>query len=156
MANQVTLTFAGDAKALAKESKKAQDSIAGVGKAATEASDNMAKAAKESTDLGTKVGHLGSAVSGASDAFDAIGGSLQAVVDLQKAGAERASRLARATLDVEQAQEDYNQALRDGKQAALDVGQGLQLRAKQDRPRHDCLLCTDGLQRVFWRPKGSP
>lgn len=123
MANQVTLTFAGDSKSLAKESKAAEAAIAGVGKASTDASDSMAKAAKESTDFGTKVGHLGSAVSGASDAFDAIGGSLQAVVDLQKAGAERASRLARATLDVEQAQEDYNQALRDGKQAALDVGQ---------------------------------
>lgn len=123
MANQVTLTFAGDAKSLARESKMAQDSIAGVGKAATDASADMAKAAKGSGDFGTKMGQLGATVSGASDAFDAIGGSLQAVVDLQKAGAERASRLARATVDVEQAQEDYNQALRDGKQAALDVGQ---------------------------------
>lgn len=123
MANQVTLTFAGDSKSLAKESKAAQDALAGVGKAAGDTAGEMAKNAKGAVDLGTRMGHLGSTVSGAADALDAIGGSLQAVVDLQKAGAERASRLAHATLDVQQAQEDYNQALRDGKQAELDVAQ---------------------------------
>jgi hypothetical protein len=123
MANKVTLTFAGDADSLAKASKESEQALGGVGSAADATGKQLSDASKKSADLGAKVGHLGSAVSGAADAFDAIGGSLSAVVDLQRAGAERASRLQRALLDVEQAQEDYNQALRDSRQAAIDSGQ---------------------------------
>lgn len=123
MGNKVTLTFAGDADSLAKAAKQAEKATSGVADAATKSSKDLDKATKSSTDLGTKMGHLGSTVSGASDAFDAIGGSLDAVNQLQQAGYQRAQRLARAVNDVAQAQEDYNQALRDGSQAAIDSGQ---------------------------------
>lgn len=123
MANKITLTFAGDADALTKAAKQAEKATGDVGNAAAKSSKDLGAATKSSADLGTKMGHLGSAVSGASDAFDAVGGSLQAVIDLEQAGTVRASRLARAMLDVEQAQEDLAQALRDGSQAQLDSGQ---------------------------------
>lgn len=116
MANKVTLTFAGDATSLEKASKSSEQALGGVDAAAD-------KSGKELSNLGTKMGHLGSATSGAVDAIGTLGEGLQAVADLQGAAAERASRLAHAVNDAEQAQEDYNQALRDGKQATLDSGQ---------------------------------
>lgn len=121
--NKVTLTFAGDADSLSRAAQKSEQSLGGVGSAADTTGKQLSDASKNSTDLGTKMGHLGSTVSGAADAFDAIGGSLSAVADLQRAGAERSARLQRALVDVEQAQEDYNQALRDSRQAAIDSGQ---------------------------------
>lgn len=121
--NKVTLTFAGDADSLSKESKKAEKAVVMVGDGADKANKQLSEAGKQSSNVGTKMGHLGSTVSGASDAFEAIGGSLDAVNQLQQAGAERASRLARAMNDVEQAQEDLQQALRDGAQAQLDSNQ---------------------------------
>lgn len=123
MANKVTLTFAGDADSLAREAKRGEAALAGVGTSATSASADFGKAAKESTDLSTRMGRLGSTVTGATDAIDSIGGSLQAVNDIQQYSTQRAARLARAVNDVKQAQEDYNQALLDGKQAAVDAGQ---------------------------------
>jgi hypothetical protein len=123
VANQVTLTFAGDADSLAREAKRADAALAGVGTAATSTSADFAKAATESTDLATRMGRLGSAVTGATDAIDAVGGSLTAINDIQQYSANRTQRLARAVNDVKQAQEDYNQALLDGKQAQVDAGQ---------------------------------
>lgn len=128
MGNQVTLTIAGDAKQLQAAAKQATAATETVSKSVTESSAAMSDAAKSSTDYSTKMGHLGSAVSGATDAFDAIGGSLTAINDLQQAGANAAADLRRALIAVETAQEDFNQAVRDGsralldgKQAALDV-----------------------------------
>jgi hypothetical protein len=121
--NKVTLTFVGDADSLTKSSKKADESLVTVGKSADKANKQLADAGESGKDLGTKLGHLGSAVSGASDAFDAIGGSLDAVNQLEQAGAERAGKLARAFNDVEQAQEDLQQAFRDGAQATIDLDQ---------------------------------
>lgn len=123
MANEIKLTFAGDADSLSKAAKKSADSLDAVSASADKSGKDLEKSSKSSQDLGTKMGHLGSQVSGAMDAFSAIGDSIAAVNDLQQYGAERASRLARAMLDVEQAQEDLNQALRDGAQAQLDSGQ---------------------------------
>lgn len=123
MANQVTLTFAGDADKLAKEAKRAESALQGVGKSATSASADFGKAAAQSTNMADKLGKLGAATSGATDALDSIGGSLQAVNDIQQYSSTRAAKLARAVNDVKQAQEDYNQALLDGKQAQVDAGQ---------------------------------
>lgn len=130
--NSVKLEFAGDASKLAKASKQAEQSIAGVGKSATSASDDLAKASKSSTDFTDRIGKLGAGVSGATDAIGAAGDAVQALADLQQAGAERASRLARAATDVQQATEDMAQATRDASQAQIDSRQaGLDLEQAQ-------------------------
>lgn len=121
--NTVTLTFAGDADSLAQAAKKSEQSLAGVGAAADKSGKQLAEGAKSSADLTTKMGHLGSAVTGAINVTDTLGGSLSALNHLQNAGVERASRLAHAFNDVEQAQEDLQQALRDGAQAQIDSDQ---------------------------------
>lgn len=123
MGNQVTLTFAGDADSIDKAAKKADAAITTVGDSATSANAEFDKAAAGSSKFGAKMGALGSTVTGATDAIDAVGGSLQALSDIQQYSTNRAARLARALNDVSQAQEDYNQALLDGKQAAVDSNQ---------------------------------
>jgi hypothetical protein len=121
--NTVTLTIAGDSRALQNATGQAGSALQQLADDATSASNDMEQAGASGADLSAKLGHLGGAVSGATDALDTIGGSLQAVNDLQNAGANRAAAMRRALIAVEQAQEDYNQALRDGAQAALDTGQ---------------------------------
>jgi hypothetical protein len=123
MANKVTLTFAGDADSLAREAKRGEQALAGVANSATAASADFGKAAQESADFTTRMGRLGSAVTGTTDAIDAVGASLTAVNDIQQYSTQRAARLARALNDVKQAQEDYQQALLDGKQAQVDSNQ---------------------------------
>lgn len=125
MPNKITFTFVGDADSLTKAAKQGDTALAQLGDTADKSGKQLKVSASWTDALGTRMGHLGSAVSGASDAFDAVGGSLQAVVDLQQAGARRASALAHAVSDLEQAQEDYNQALRDGAQSQLDADQAL-------------------------------
>lgn len=123
MSNQIKLTFLGDADSLAKASKKSDDALDKLNKSADASGKTLNKAAKESVDFGTKMGHLGSAVSGAGDAIDAISGGVQTLIDLQGAGAERASKLAHAELDVKQAMQDSEQAARDLRQSQLDLNQ---------------------------------
>jgi hypothetical protein len=123
MANQIKLTFLGDADSLAKAAKKSDDALGDLNKTADKSGKALANQSKSSTDLATKMGHLGSAVSGAGDALDAFSGGVQAVIDTQNAGAERASRLARAELDVKQAMQDAEQAARDLRQSQLDLNQ---------------------------------
>jgi hypothetical protein len=124
MANQVTLTFAGDADDLAKAAKKASDATEGVGDSATKTSKQM----KDAADSGggkliDKMDKLGSTVTGASDAIDMASGTLDALNQIQQQSAQKAQRQARAFNDVQQAQEDLNQAFRDGAQATIDAGQ---------------------------------
>jgi hypothetical protein len=135
--NKVTLEFAGDASKLEKTNKQVIKSNADVGKSATSASDDLSKAGKSTEAYTDRIGKLGAGVEGMSGAFDSAGAAVSAMVDIQNAGRERASRLARANADVEQAmidskqaavdlrqaQEDLNQAQLDGKQAAIDVEQ---------------------------------
>lgn len=123
MANQVTLTFAGDAKDLDRASKQAESAVDQVGKAVVSQADEFDKASKSSEGLGDRLGNLGSTVTGAGDAFDGATGLLQGYIDVQNSGYERAQRLARATVDVQQATEDLNQAQRDGKQSTIDLAQ---------------------------------
>jgi hypothetical protein len=121
--NAVTLTIGGDATQLQRAAQQATQATEAVTSSVTESSTAMAAAGQESAGFGTKLGHLGSSVSGATDALDAIGGSLTAVNDLMNLADTRASAQRRALIAVEQAQEDYNQALRDGAQASLDSEQ---------------------------------
>lgn len=123
MSNTVNLTFAGDAGDLAAASKKATESTLDVADAAKKSGTELQEAAGGSTDLTTKMGHLGSAVSGASDAIGNAGDLLSNLNDVQQASANRAQKQARALNDVQQAQEDANQAIRDSKQALIDSGQ---------------------------------
>jgi hypothetical protein len=121
--NSTTLTIAGDADSLQRAARESVAALDEVSAAVTESAAEMSDAAGESVDFSTKLGHLGSAVSGATDALDTIGGSLQAVSDLQQAGANRAAELRRAIIAVESAQEDLNQSFRDGARAQLDINQ---------------------------------
>ncbi|SCG38260.1 hypothetical protein [Micromonospora zamorensis] len=130
MANSVNLEFAGDATKLAKAAKQAEQATAGVGKAATDANDDLRKAAGGSDEFTSKVGSLGAAVDGASTAIGDAAGTLQAFADIQAAGFNKTQRLERALNDMAQAQEDANQAMIDGKQATLDIGQA-QIDAEQ-------------------------
>jgi hypothetical protein len=123
MANQVTLTFAGDADDLAAAAKKAEAATKGVGDQATKSSKDFEDAAGGSDKLTGRLGDLGNAVSGAGDAIDMAAGTLDALNDVQQAGAQKAQRLARAQNDVQQAQEDMAQATRDASQAQIDQGQ---------------------------------
>lgn len=128
--NQVTLTFGGDATELTRASQQAEQATDGVADSVTSASEDMAAAGGSSADLGTKLGHLGGAVSGATDAIDSIGGSLTAVNDLMNLSANRAAEQKRKLLDVEQAAADLEQAYGDLEQAQLDLTQSM-LDAKQ-------------------------
>lgn len=121
--NQVTLTFGGDADALVKAAAKSKQALDGVGSAAADAGGNMADSSKETTDLGTRLGHLGSTVDAATNAVGSISGALQGFADMETAAERRAQDHARALNDLKQAQADLNQALLDGQQAVLDVDQ---------------------------------
>ena len=121
--NTLTLEFAGDATKLQKAAKQSTQALDDVTKASKDAGDGFNSSAKETTDFNMKLGHLGSSVSGATDAFGAASDALGALVDIQNQSSERAQRQARNLQDVAQAQQDANQAVRDSKQAAIDAGQ---------------------------------
>jgi hypothetical protein len=123
MGNQVTLTFAGDADSLAKESKKASAVVDDFGKSAKAAGDDLEKSGKKSMDFTDKIGKLGAGVSGMSDAIGNASGILDDFNQIQNASYEKSQKQKRALLDVQQAQEDYNQAVRDSRQAVIDAGQ---------------------------------
>lgn len=125
MANQVTLTFAGDADQLAREAKRAEQATMGVGDSATRSSREMASAAQESGGLTDRLSKLGNIATGASTAIGDAAGTLQALADIQDSARAKNARLERALNDVAQAQEDYNQALLDGKQASVDANQSV-------------------------------
>lgn len=123
MANEIKLTFAGDAQALQRASAQATQATRGVADAAATANDSMARASQEATGFAGRVGQLGAAVDGASTAISDIGGGVQALADFQAAGANRAAALARAQADVEQAMIDAKQAVVDLEQAQRDLSQ---------------------------------
>ena len=123
MPNQTTLTFAGDATGLRRAAQQAEQATESVGDAAAATGQRMDDAAAETQGLTSRLGSLGAATEGAAAAMDAVGGALQAVVDVQNFARERAQRLEQAINDVAQAQTDYNQALLDSKQAVADANQ---------------------------------
>ncbi len=125
MPNTVKVEFAGDAKKLqaaSKDAVKADEAFEQSVKRSSDVTDSAAKSAQTYTD---RVGRLGAGVEGMSGAFDNAGAAVQAMADLQQAGAERASRLARAANDVKQATEDMAQAQRDAAQATIDGEQAI-------------------------------
>jgi uncharacterized protein YqgC (DUF456 family) len=121
--NTMTLEFAGDADKLQRAAKQATASVDKVATAAQDAGGRFNDSAQDASRFEQRMGNLGAATTGLTDAMDSLSGGLQAVVDIQDAARAQAQRLARANVDVMQAQEDLNQAVRDGKQASLDAGQ---------------------------------
>jgi len=113
VANEVKLTFAGDAKQLQKttadvdtSASRMAASVDGSSSKMTGAFDKMNSA---SVFLTEGIGQLG----------DAVG----ALTELQRSGEVRADRIARAQLDVAQAAQDLDQALADTRQSTLDLAQ---------------------------------
>ena len=117
MANQVTLTFAGDAKALEKAAAAAAAAMSGVDKQVKESSGQFQAAGKEAASFRDRMDWLGSktfeTVSSLSDAKAAV----EDLIDSQH-------KAKQATADLAQAQEDLNQAHLDVKQATLDGATG--------------------------------
>lgn len=125
-----TLTFGGDAEALAKAAKRAQASTTAVADSATAVGDRMAQANKKEEDLVTGMAKMAMVSQGLSTAVGDVAGSVQSLADFEQAGKERAAAHARALIAVEQAGEDAAQAAIDLKQATEDLAQA-QLDGKQ-------------------------
>lgn len=123
MANQTTLTFAGDADSLRRAAQQSTQALDSVASEARTTSAELGEAAQSSQDMTSRMGSLGAATEGAAGAIDSIGGSLQAMVDFQNFASDQAMRLKRAINDCEQAVVDYDQALLDGQQAQADANQ---------------------------------
>lgn len=124
--NSVKLEFAGDSQKLEQASKRAQSAVTDVGNAAQSGSQDMARASDQAQSYTDRVGRLGSAVTGATDAFDSIGGAMQAVADISDYSRARAERLARAEIDASQAMIDAKQSTIDLKQSRVDLAQANQ------------------------------
>lgn len=123
--NQVGVTFTGDTNNLVSAANNATQATQGVTNSVTQSSNQMANAAQSSSDLSSKLGSMGSATSGAMDAFDAVGSSLTALNDIQNYSANKVQREARLLADVEQASLDLQQAYGDLKQAQADLTQSM-------------------------------
>jgi hypothetical protein len=121
--NTMTLDFAGDADKLKKASQEAKAALKDVDDAAADTGTAMRDQSQSATRLEDRLGSLGAATTGATDAIDSLGGGLQALADVSDYSRDRAQRLARANVDVMQATEDMAQATRDAKQASIDSEQ---------------------------------
>jgi hypothetical protein len=121
--NTVTLEFAGDAAKLQRAAKEARDSVDSVGQASRDAGAGMDAGAADATRFERRMGDLGAATTGLTDAVDTLGGGMQAVADIQDYARAKAARLARAQNDVEQAMADGRQAVIDREQAQRDLNQ---------------------------------
>jgi hypothetical protein len=80
-------------------------------------------AARSSGRFGSALDTASGAASQLGGAVEGFGGSVQAIIDLQNAAANRAAALARAENDVEQAMVDGKQAAIDLEQATIDLNQ---------------------------------
>jgi hypothetical protein len=123
MANQVTLTFGGDADELVRQAARANNAVESVGESSTNAGRSMERAGGEAGGLTGRLGSLGAASEGASGAIGDAAGSLEAISDISNYAERTAHEYAQAMTDVRQAQEDANQAILDGTQAVLDIDQ---------------------------------
>lgn len=121
--NTVSLEFAGDASKLQQAARRASASVEEVGQAAQSAGQQAQDGAAGTNRLTDRLGSLGAAVGGATDAIDSFGSGMQALADIQDFSRAKAARLARAELDVEQAMADGRQATIDLKQARVDLRQ---------------------------------
>lgn len=121
--NALTIDFAGDAKKLQKAAKESQGALGDVEKSAKDAGKGFEDGGQSSGKFLDKVGKLGSGITGLTDAVDNVTGGMQALIDIQDSGKEKATRQARALADVEQAMLDGEQAAQDLKQAQNDLNQ---------------------------------
>jgi hypothetical protein len=123
VANEVKLTFGGDADQLVAASRRAARATEEVGASTSAAGDDFERAAGQSRGFEERAGRLGAAVDGASTAIGDAAGTMQALADITSYSERRAQEHARALNDLAQAQNDVNQAAVDGKQAIRDVAQ---------------------------------
>jgi hypothetical protein len=121
--NTLTLDFAGDADKLKAAARQASQAVDDVGAATDATNSQMRDGAQGASNLESRLGSLGAATTGATDAIDGLAGGLQAAADIQDYARDRAQRLARANVDVMQATEDMAQATRDAAQADIDSDQ---------------------------------
>lgn len=128
MANDVKLTFVGDSRSLERSARTAGDAVERTGDSASSASQDFNRAAADSATFGQRMGDLGAATTGMTDALDSAAGAMQGLADIQDYSRRRAQQLAQAQNDVRQAQEDMAQATRDAAQSGID-----QLQAQQDQ-----------------------
>lgn len=113
MANEVKLTFAGDAKQLQKTTAMAESSASKMANGVKDSSSKMSGAFDK----------LNSASVFLTDGIGQLGDAVGALTELQRSGEVRADRMARAQLDVAQAAADLDQALADTRQSTLDLAQ---------------------------------
>lgn len=123
MANDVKLTFVGDSKSLERAARSSADAVESVGTSATSASQEFNRAAGDAQTFGQKMGDLGAATTGMTDAIEGAAGAMQGLADIQDFSRQKAQRLAQAQNDVRQAQEDMAQSTRDAAQAGIDAKQ---------------------------------
>ncbi len=142
--NEVTLTFAGDARQLQQAAQQAQAATSAVADSVAATGAQADDANQASSRYTEGLGRMGAAADGMSAAIGDASGSLTAMSDFMNRGENRAREQARALLDVEQSsadleqaygdlrqsQLDLNQSMIDGKQAGIDAGQA-QIDAKQ-------------------------
>lgn len=113
MANEVKLTFAGDAKQLQQSTKQVETSAKAMSDSVDGSSSRMTGAFDK----------LNSASIWLVDGIGSLGDAVGSLTELQRSGEVRADRMARAQLDIAQAAQDLDQALGDTRQATLDLSQ---------------------------------
>lgn len=111
--NQVTLTLAGDSTQLEKAFAATASGAARMEVAVQASGSRMERA----------MDRVNSASVFLTEGISGLGDSVAALTQLSRDSAERADRLARAQLDVEQAMADGTQAAQDMQQALADVRQ---------------------------------
>jgi hypothetical protein len=121
--NTMTLEFAGDADRLQRAARQATASVDSVATAARDAGAGFDQGAQDASRFEQRMGNLGAATTGLTDAIDSLGTGVQAVADIQDHARAQAQKLARANVDVMQATEDMAQAQRDASQAGIDSEQ---------------------------------
>jgi len=123
--NEVTLTFAGDARQLQQAAQQAEAATTAVADSVAGTSDQVAEANQASSRYSEGLGRVGAAADGMSAAIGDAGGSLTAFSDFMNRGQNRAREQARALLDVEQSSADLEQAYGDLRQSQLDLNQSM-------------------------------
>jgi hypothetical protein len=125
MANTVTLTFAGDAKALERAAAAAKAAIDGVGKQVKDSGAQFEKAGKDAAGFRDRMDRLGSKTFETVSSLDAAKGAIEDLIDAQQAAKQATVDLSQAQEDLNQSQLDAKQAARDGAQSVLDIEQAM-------------------------------
>lgn len=128
--NEVTLTYAGDSSDAEQAGERVEQSMAEVGQASRQMASAVGtteaafdSAARSSGRLGEALDRASGAGSQLSGGIGDIGGAMTAFSDLQKLGATRALEHAQALLDVEVAQKEYNDAVKEFGKDSIEARQ---------------------------------